>query len=163
MNTILKKFVNIVKIYWKYIMLLILASLAILQYKKKELFTQDGDDQKDTPSGSEINKNPDIWSLELEYHALKMKEILNKVLDGDYTGSEAGKEFKTELDNAISLKGKYEGPAQGSMYYSESADISKPHEVANLASQIVVQTSELLRMILNPANRPINEKPILAA
>ena len=163
MNTILKKFVNIVKIYWKYIMLLILASLAILQYKKKELFTQDGDDQKDTPSGSEINKNPDIWSLELEYHALKMKEILNKVLDGDYTGSEAGKEFTTELDNAISLKGKYEGPAQGSMYYSESPDITKPHEVANLASQIVVQTSQLLRMILNPANRPINEKSILAA
>tara|TARA_B100000073_G_scaffold346551_1_gene358216 strand:- start:10 stop:501 length:492 start_codon:yes stop_codon:yes gene_type:complete len=163
MNTILKKFVNIVKIYWKYIMLLILASLAILQYKKKELFTQDGDDQKDTPSGSEINKNPDIWSLELEYHALKMKEILNKVLDGDYTGSEAGKEFTTELDNAISLKGKYEGPAQGSMYYSESPDITNPEGVANLASQIVVQTSELLRMILNPANRPINEKSILAA
>tara|TARA_B100001094_G_scaffold327238_1_gene384941 strand:+ start:132 stop:578 length:447 start_codon:yes stop_codon:yes gene_type:complete len=140
-----------------------LSFVSYFTIQKKELFTQDGDDQKDTPSGSEINKNPDVWSLELEYHALKMKEILNKVLDGDYTGPEAGIEFKTELDNAISLKGKYEGPAQGSMYYSESPDISKPQEVANLASQIVVQTSELLRMILNPANRPINEKSILAA
>lgn len=157
MNTILKKFVNIVKIYWKYIILLILASLAILQYKKTELFTQQDTITEVTPlPDDEINENPDIWSLELEYHALKMKEILNKVLDGDYTGSKAGNEFKTELDNAISLKGKYEGPAQGSMYYSESPDISKPQEVANLASQIVVQTSELLRMILNPANRPIN-------
>ena len=140
-----------------------LSFVSYFTIQKTELFTQDGDDQKDTPSGSEINKNPDIWSLELEYHALKMKEILNKVLDGDYTGSEAGKKFQTELDNAISLKGKYEGPAQGSMYYAESPDITNAEGVANLASQIVVQTSELLRMILNPANRPINEKSILAA
>ena len=141
MNTILKKFVNIVKIYWKYIMLLILASLAILQYKKKELFTQDGDDEKDTPTGSEINKNPDIWSLEIKYHALKMKEILNKVLDGDYTGANGGNVFKNDLDAAIDLKGQYEGPFKGSMYYSDSGDISTNYRMLGQLLDIIIQTS----------------------
>lgn len=157
MNTILKKFVNIVKIYWKYIILLILASLAILQYKKKELFTQ-GQLQEVTPSPDDkINKNPDIWSLELEYHALKMKEILNKVFGGEYTGSTAANEFKNDLDDAIDLKGKYKGPFQGSMYYLESSDISKPQEIAILASEIA-RTSELLSMLINPASRPSIEE-----
>ena len=168
MNTILKKFVNIVKIYWKYIILLILASLAILQYKKKELFTQDGDDQKVTPSEDDeenlavsANKKPDKWSFQLTYHALKMKEILDKAFGGEYTGSTAGSLFKKDLDAAIDLEGQYQGPFNGSMYYSDSGDIATNYRMLGQLLNIIIKTSaniaetaNFMDGLIDPARRP---------
>ena len=177
MNTILKKFVNIVKIYWKYIILLILASLAILQYKKKELFTQDGDDQDGndqevTPSPDDeenlavsANKKPDKWSFQLTYHALKMKEILDKAFGGEYTGSTAGNLFKKDLDAAIDLEGQYQGPFNGSMYYSDSGDIATNYRMLGKLLNIIIKTSaniaetaNFMDGLIDPARRPSIEE-----
>ena len=138
-----------------------LSFVSYFTIQKKELFTQDGDDQKVTPSGSEINKNPDIWSLELEYHALKMKEILDKAFGGEYTGSTAGSLFKKDLDAAIDLEGQYQGPFNGSMYYSDSGDIATNYRMLGQLLNIIIKTSaniaetaNFMDGLIDPARRP---------